>query len=106
MIQGKLRQAVQSMTEREGGGVLMGHEIDTKLGQPVLHVLIFNYPRATIHVVKELEDYAVVRMLVLLGITCNTIEKVTKKMGGAVGPSGVKDIPLHFLKSQFNMTYL
>ena len=82
------------MTEREGGGVLIGHEIDTKLGQPVLDVLIFNYPRTTIHVVKELEDYPVVQILVLLGITYNTIEKVTKKMSGAVGPSGVEDIPL------------
>ena len=105
-MQGKLRQAVQSMTEREGGGVLMGNEIDTKLEQPVLDVLIFNYPWATIHVVKELEDYPVVRTLVVLGITCNTMEKVTKKMSGAAGPSGVEDISLHFSKTQFNMTYL
>ena len=44
--QGKLRQLVWFVTEREGGGVLMGNEINNKSGNRVLGVLISKHPLA------------------------------------------------------------
>ena len=94
VLEGKLRQAVRFITQRDQGGVLQMDDLDSKSGLPVLEVLQSKHPDAIIPPPEALEDYASVPSFVPLDITPCTVEGVARKMSGGAGPGGVDSIAL------------
>ena len=94
VLEGKLRQAVRFITQRDQGGVLQMAALDSKSGLPVLDVLKSKHPDAVIPPPEVLEEYESIPSFVPLDITATTVEGVARKMSGGAGPGGVDSIAL------------
>jgi hypothetical protein len=69
VLQGKLRTAVQWVTEGEKGGVLLPDNMDAKPGEWVIDVLQSKHPDARVPEASKLEDYRTIPDFVDLDIT-------------------------------------
>eukprot|EP00978_Attheya_sp_CCMP212_P030173 scaffold109998_cov63-Attheya_sp.AAC.2 len=88
MLQGKLRQAVRFVTEREKAGIMIPTDIDEKSGLPVIDALRSKHPPARIAEVEDLEKYGTLPEFVRVNITDETVEKVVRCLSGPAGPGG------------------
>ena len=73
VLEGKLRQAVRFITQRDQGGVLQIDALDSKSGLPVLDVLKSKHPKAVIPPPEVLEEYEKIPSFVPLDITATTV---------------------------------
>ena len=94
MIEGKVRQAVPWVTNRDDGGVLHPDDVDTKIGKTVVEVLESKHPSCMIpQLGKEgwasFEDYDEQLNSVLVYYDQEIVQNVADKMQGGAGPSTV-----------------
>eukprot|EP00978_Attheya_sp_CCMP212_P019497 scaffold54738_cov30-Attheya_sp.AAC.1 len=95
MLQGKLRQAIRFITEREKAGIMLPTDIDEKSGLPVIDVLHSKHPPARVPEVEDLEEYDTLPEFIRVDITDETMEKVVRCLSGAGGPGGTDAMSLH-----------
>jgi len=88
VLQGKVRQAIRFLTQRDKGGVLQGNDIDSKTGKRVKDVLLSKHPDARIPEPRAFEPYDKIPDFISLDITCDTVTSVVSKMGGSAGHVG------------------
>ena len=86
MLKGKIHTAVRFDTLRGAGGVLLPNEINLKSGGPVIGILFQKHLVPIIPTVKVIEYYNVVPEFVPLNVTEDTVELITWKFTGIVGP--------------------
>eukprot|EP00978_Attheya_sp_CCMP212_P042445 scaffold258630_cov55-Attheya_sp.AAC.1 len=84
MVQGKLRQAVRFITEREKAGIMLPTDIDEKSGLPVIDALRSKHPPARVPEVEDLEEYDTLPEFVRVDITDETMENVVRRLSGAL----------------------
>ena len=101
VLSGRLREAVQTLTCRDQGGVLQPDDACTKTGRPVLDVLRSKHP-AMRDPAPDLSDpdrgsfepYDSVPEPVPLVITGDVVEEVASHLSGGAGPGGTDAIDL------------
>jgi len=86
---GKLRPAIRTLIEREGGKLLRPTDHCSKTGLPVLEVLRNKHPDAIIPADEDFDAYSYEPDS--LGISCyeEDIQQIVRRMSGGAGPSGV-----------------
>ncbi len=95
MVQeGKLKEAVRMITEREGGSLYRPDDNDTKTGKPVLEVLQSKHPNAVIPTVDHFDTYQ--NEPSSMGVFCYEEQVATNasRMRGASGPSSLDGFTL------------
>ncbi len=88
VLQGKLRQAVRYLTDREKGSILMPDDIDEKTGDSVTTVLESKHPDARVPDVSFFQSYPNTPDFVDLDITEDSVEKVAGRLSGSAGLGG------------------
>eukprot|EP00957_Ditylum_brightwellii_P045845 3478240-Ditylum_brightwellii.AAC.1 len=99
VLVGKLHQAVQRATARQGGGVLYPTDQCTKSGQPVVEVLKGKHPDTRVLDVLDpnctaFEEYDRVPEVVPLDFTQGSVAHVASHMCGSGGPLGQDAVTL------------
>jgi len=94
VLDGKLRSAVRLLTNGERGGVLGPEDPCTKTGVPVLQVLHAKHPDQNVPDLRDpdniaFREYPEVPDPVPIDCTPAAVERVAKKLTGAVGCRGV-----------------
>ena len=89
ILQGRLREAVRFITDRQGGGVMDPHDDAIKPpGKTVLQVLIEKHPEQRIPDEEDFMTCESLPPLVEVEITNAHVEKAARKMYGSAGISG------------------
>ncbi len=91
VLSGRLRSAVRTLTNRDGGGVLRPDDLCTKTGRPVLEVLQEKHPELRDPPILEGEDSSGVfktyeggaPAVIPVTITETMVEKVASQLSGA-----------------------
>ena len=86
---GRLRAAVRFATEREGGGPMQPDDIDSKTGRPVIDVLRSKHPPPHDTPIEALENFPDKPDPCPVVITSDAVERLSHKLRGGAGPSGV-----------------
>jgi hypothetical protein len=87
-MQGKLRQAVRYLTDREKGIIMMPDENDDKTGDSVATVLESKHPDARVPNVSFLPTFPNTPDFMDLDITEDSVEKVAGRLSGSAGLGG------------------
>ena len=94
VIEGKLREAVRWVTNRDGGGVLHPDDVDQKSGKTVAEVLESKHPACMIPDLGQegwasFEEYE--ERLNSVPVDCDQeiVQRVADRMKGGAGPSSV-----------------
>ena len=100
---GRLRQAVRTLTSRDGGPVLQPSDRCTKTNRPVIDVLRDKHPplrmpdgQSELFTGDDLPD------VIDIDITEDTVEKVASQLSGAAGPGGTDAVDLRNWLLRFN----
>ena len=101
LLQGKLRQSVWRVTDRDKGVLTILTENNVNTGKPIVYLLWYKYPRPISLALDLFHPYASTPNLIDLGITYDIFEWMAKMMQGAVGLVGIvtaawKDWKLHY----------
>jgi len=83
--QGRLRQAVRYLTDRDGGAVLSPDDPDSKTGRPVREILEAKHPRLRDVHHLQLKEYDELPEFEDVVITGDTVEKVARRLSGSAG---------------------
>ena len=100
VIDGKLRQAVRSTTDRTGGGMLLPEDADTKTGRTVIDVLCDKHPPLMISDLESNEEWASFEKytdsLDCVPVDCHqeAVMEVAAKLQGRAGPCRVDAVQL------------
>ena len=94
VLDGNIRAAVRSVTNRDGGGVLLPEDLCTKTGRPVFEVLESKHPDTRIPNLDDpnniaFEEYEELPDPIPLECLPETLEKVALRLHGSSGPSSV-----------------
>jgi len=100
VLSGRLRSAVRSLTNRDGGGVLQPDDKCTKTGRPVVDVLREKHPKmreppsigGTTGAFEQYRDGPPTTVPVI--VTSETVELVAAKLSGAAGLGGTDAVDL------------
>ena len=89
VIRGKLRTAVQWITERDTGGVLQPGDRCTKTGERVIDMLRTKHPEARTPTAASLDSYPSRPLeLTPVEITKDTVTAVARRLSGGAGQGG------------------
>ena len=95
VLQGKLRMAVQWITERETSSVLQPSERCKEMGERVIKVRRTKHLEAFVPTAASLDSYPDRPLeMVPLNITDNTMTAVTGRLSGEAGPGGKDSVSL------------
>ena len=98
LLQGKVRQAVRFVTERDEGGILDRKDLDLKTGKPVSEVLKSKHTDVIIPESIDLTEFDEIPELVNLDINEDTVLSITSKLTRSAGSGGVYSLTLrHWL---------
>ena len=95
---GKIRAAIRYISEREKGGILMPGDTNEKTGDLIKETLAAKHPEARDVDMTNLPDFDSCPALIDTVVTEESAERVTKKLSGSAGLSGVNSISIsHWL---------
>ena len=86
ILQGRLREAVRFITERQGGGVMQPDDDAGKpAGKTVFEVLFEKHPEQRIPDEEDFMPCEKLPHLIDIDVTCSHIEQAAEKLSGSAG---------------------
>ena len=102
ILQGRLREAVRFITDRQGGGIMDPSDDAVKpLGKTVLEVLIEKHPEQRIPIAEDFMPCDSLPAMIQPTITNAHIEKSARKLSGSAGISGLDSFQLQRVLMRF-----
>ena len=102
ILQGRLREAVRFITDRQGGGVMDPNDDAGKpTGKTVLQVLIDKHPEQRVPDEEDFMPCQALPALFDIDITNAHVEKAARKLSGSAGVSGFDSFQLQRVLLRF-----